>query len=387
MIIEDVMQRVCNKQPLFTSMLYRLQPRESTEVPTAGTDGEHLFYNKKFMESLTPDEQCAVLLHEVFHNVMRHVFRKKVRSMDRWNVATDFAINPLVEEDFKLPKGSLINKKYADMSAEEIYAILPKQKKQDWCDKDGWASGGQKKEGSIGKAFKKAMGKEGKDPKPTMSPEQLERIWKQEFSKLAQNYGNLPASLKRLVEKKFYIPTLDWVSLISSILSEDTNDYTFSNPDRRFLEEEFVFPGLHSIDTLKDVIFAYDTSGSITSQMLQSFYSETLHLFDSFSNLQGWLAICDTRLYSFKEVNGDNKYEDFDFMGGGGTSFEPVFEEIAKRELKPKAVFYFSDTEGYFPDTEPDYPVFWLVPSYVGDMNNQQVPFGTIVKFLPNRAN
>jgi len=47
--------------------------------------------------------------------------------------------------------------------------------------------------------------------------------------------------------------------------------------------------------------------------------------------------------------------------GGGGTSFVPVFDWITAAELRPDLMLYFTDAEGYFPATAPDYPVIWLV--------------------------
>ena len=45
----------------------------------------------------------------------------------RWNIACDYAINPLlVEAGFELPEGALLDPAYAGLSAEDIYARLPR---------------------------------------------------------------------------------------------------------------------------------------------------------------------------------------------------------------------------------------------------------------------
>jgi predicted metal-dependent peptidase len=48
-------------------------------------------------------------------------------------------------------------------------------------------------------------------------------------------------------------------------------------------------------------------------------------------------------------------------MGGGGTSFVPIFEWIRAQHLRPDLLVYFTDAEGEFPEVEPDFPVLWLV--------------------------
>lgn len=385
MIIQDAIDLICIKEPFFSSLIMNLKPIEDSTTPTMGTDGENLYYNKEFIDKLTKEEMCAVLLHETLHCAFSHLWRKQDRDHQKWNMATDYAINLIVNESFKLPSGTLLDTKYVGMSAEEIYDELPDlPKQQSWCDKDRWKDNKEQQDGKGKKPsiIDRITGRVAK--KGTMSENAKEEKWKEIFEKtIAKQYGKAPDSIKRLIEKNYFVPVIDWASLVSQLLSEDTNDYTFAQPDRRFLESDYILPGLHSIDRLKDVVFAYDTSGSISATDLNSFYIETMNLFNNFSSLQGWVAICDADLHSFKTIDNQATYDEFDFVGGGGTSFNPVFDEIKRQNIKPKAVFYFTDTEGDFPSEDPGYPVFWLVRSEVGDDYEPFVPFGTVIRFLP----
>jgi predicted metal-dependent peptidase len=411
MKIQEAIDAICEKEPLYSSLVRELHPIEDKNCPTMGTDGQNLYYNPEFMKTLTNQEICGVVLHETLHCVFRHIWRKDKRHHLLWNIAADYAINPTVVESYPIPKGALLDMKYYGMSAEEIYDSFDDKDKQDGEGEDG-EEGEDDKEGKEGKSGGGGNGKPkkqkwgdhgkwennkgkkqkkqswvdkilGKAKEIKVNNRALEEKWKKLMKKkLLNNYGKLPDSLKRIISKSYYIPVLDWTSLVSNLLSEDTNDYTFSQPDRRFMDSDFFFPGLASVDRLKDVIFAYDTSGSINDDDLHAFYMETISLFDNFSSLQGWVAICDSYLHSFKEINPQTTYNQFDFQGGGGTSFQPVFNKIKEQGLKPKAVFYFTDTEGDYPQEAPEYPVFWLVRSQVGDNYPIKVPFGTVVKFL-----
>lgn len=384
MTIQDAVDLICVKEPFFSSLVMSLKMVEDDTTPTMGTDGENLYYNKKFLESLTTEETCGVLLHETLHCAFSHLWRRGDREHTKWNMATDYAINLIVNESFKLPTGTLLDTKYVGMSAEEIYDELPPSpEQQSWCEKDRWKDNkdqpGKKGSPSI---IDRITGKVPK--KGTMSESAKEQKWKRIFEEnVAKQYGKAPDSVKRLIEKDYFVPVIDWASLVSQLLSEDTNDYTFAQPDRRFLEADYLLPGLHSVDRLKDVVFAYDTSGSISRQDLHAFYVETMNLFNNFSSLQGWVAICDAYLHSFKPIDNQSSYDEFSFIGGGGTDFNPVFDEIAKKNIRPKALFYFTDTQGDFPSEDPGYPVFWLVRSQVGDNYDPYVPFGTVIKFLP----
>jgi predicted metal-dependent peptidase len=61
-------------------------------------------------------------------------------------------------------------------------------------------------------------------------------------------------------------------------------------------------------------------------------------------------------------------------VGGGGTSFVPVFEEVHKLGFKPDALVYLTDGYGTFGDA-PDYPVLW------GDISHDPklYPWGEVV--------
>jgi predicted metal-dependent peptidase len=59
-----------------------------------------------------------------------------------------------------------------------------------------------------------------------------------------------------------------------------------------------------------------------------------------------------------------------EISGGGGTDFQPVFEWVAKEQLNPDLLVYFTDAEGQFPEREPAYPVAWLVKG------KARTPFG-----------
>lgn len=60
------------------------------------TDGRTLTYNPTFVTGLSPDELLGVLVHEVLHNALDHPARRSDRNIERWNIACDLAVNPLL---------------------------------------------------------------------------------------------------------------------------------------------------------------------------------------------------------------------------------------------------------------------------------------------------
>jgi predicted metal-dependent peptidase len=75
-----------------------------------------------FVETLNAAELAGVLAHEVMHPALQHHTRRGDRDQKRWNMACDYAINPLLlDAGLTLPKDVLIEYRFCGMSAERIY--------------------------------------------------------------------------------------------------------------------------------------------------------------------------------------------------------------------------------------------------------------------------
>jgi predicted metal-dependent peptidase len=101
------------------------------KFPTAGVSFEnnnfHLTIGKKFLE-WNLDERIAVLIHETRHILGLHMFRKGERDHELFNVATDIAINPIIDN---LPEDALFPQNFdfpENKSAETYYEFLKEEK-------------------------------------------------------------------------------------------------------------------------------------------------------------------------------------------------------------------------------------------------------------------
>jgi hypothetical protein len=87
----------------------------------------------------------GTLEHEVMHPALQHHTRRNGRDPSRWNMACDYAINPiLVDAGLTLPEGVLLEDRFRGMSAERIYNQLEEEEQsqqssddQDSQDSDG----------------------------------------------------------------------------------------------------------------------------------------------------------------------------------------------------------------------------------------------------------
>ena len=124
--------------PFFGSLLFRLKGRESRSIATMATDGVSLYYNSEFVDTLNSATLCGVLAHEVMHPALHHHVRRSGRNPRRWNEACDYAINPLLlDAGLSLPDGVLVDSRFRQMSAEQIYNQLENEAEQRSRDEDG----------------------------------------------------------------------------------------------------------------------------------------------------------------------------------------------------------------------------------------------------------
>ncbi len=104
--IEALKRKMLVKYPFFGSVVANVEYKEKYDINTAGTDGERIYYNPKFLESLSIDEQTFTFAHEVCHIAFNHILRSEGKDHGTWNVATDAVINQfLIRDGLKMPYG------------------------------------------------------------------------------------------------------------------------------------------------------------------------------------------------------------------------------------------------------------------------------------------
>src|SRR5205085_9613402 len=92
---------------------------------TAAIDARALYFNAEYVAALDFAEVQFVLAHAALHFALGHFDRRGQRTVRRWNVACDHAVNLLLIDDgLKAPPGALANHEFRGLSAEEIYPLL-----------------------------------------------------------------------------------------------------------------------------------------------------------------------------------------------------------------------------------------------------------------------
>ena len=175
--------------------------------------------------------------------------------------------------------------------------------------------------------------------------------------------GDTPGDLLRLLEK-VNITHIDWKSLLRQFIREVRGgSYRWLPPNRRFISKGLYLPGRRQ-KMFRGVV-ALDTSGS-TAEDLPGFVGEVERLIRSFGKFELTVIECDAVVGNVTMVSSDTKPHDWRkhrFSGGGGTNFTPVFEYIRAKRFRPDVLVFFTDGDGTCPQTNPGYPVLWLLTS------------------------
>ncbi len=381
--------RLILDKPFLGALVLRLplQAAKHDWCPTTATDARAFYFNPQYIDQLSMDQTQFMLAHEALHCALSHFARRQHRVKHRWDLACDFAINPLLLEDgLKPPHDALIFEEYKGMTAEEIYPLIEDNEQLETLDTHAYDRDNPKGR-DIGmdedELSRPDLPRQGHNPAPDDSDtrpgpgqagaqappplqaderETLNIQWQQRLAGAAQQAmqaGRLGGSLARMVDHLLQ-PQLPWRMLLAHYLSaQSRDDYTYMRPSRR--EGDHILPSLRSYQL--DLVVGLDTSGSIKQREIDEFLAE-IDALKGQIRARVTLLPCDAVLPEGAPWVYES-WERFEcpkhIKGGGGTSFLPVFEWVETQDLRPAILVYFTDADGEFPAREPNFPVIWLV--------------------------
>lgn len=394
--IKQTISSMLYKHPFYGYILSKMKWVEIKDdnnvfpLKTAATDGKNIYYNAKFFCGLDIHERVFLIAHEMMHCMLAHSQRYGHREEPQyWNMACDYAINDILirSKTGKFIECGLYNKKYENMSSEEIYRILLKEKppKKECLDnhitikiKESSSDDGENKNGSGKNDIK--IDKDG-NIEISMTQEEFDEM-KQDISDSiisaathARMAGRMPAELDFLVTE-FESPKIKWNSLLqTSIQSLFKSDYSWLVRNRRTIDRRFVLPTLH-YDEDVDIAVSIDTSGSITEEQRRTFLSEIYGILQYYKSFKLKIWTFDTKCHGLQEYDYTNieTLIDYKMRGGGGTDISSNYKFMKENDIVPKQFICLTDGYNYSNNwgDEDWCPVVWVIHSNP----KPDVPFG-----------
>lgn len=377
------------QQPFFGQIcLSKMQLKEHKGIQTAGVDGKHLFYNPSFIDSLSPDQLQGLLCHEALHLAQMHHTRRQNRDPQKWNLAGDYIINPIVRSaNMILPPGGVENPAYKGMFTEKVYSLIPDppqnnqgQGKNQKQNQQGRNPNGDPQTGYTEPGTGEVFDFPGSQPdqKPTQAEiaeeEQNTKTTIINAAKTAKAQGKLPGGFERLIEE-LTEAKVPWKEVLRRFLTTniDKQDYSFRAPNRRYIHTGIILPSLIG-ETVPPFVVAVDTSGSIRKEELIQFASEIDSILDNYDTTIT-ILYCDAKIQNTEVFTRENRPIRLDAKGGGGTDFRPVFQHVENEGIDPACLVFLTDMYGSFPTQAPYYPVLWVSTSDI-----KKAPFGEVTQ-------
>jgi len=356
-VMGEAKARILFTQPFYGTLLSMTDFIPEPAIKTMATDGINIYYSPEYTIALSKEERQGVLLHEISHCVYLHCSpkRRMNREHKRWNVASDYAINLEIRDmGYTLPPNVLLDDKYRDMNAEMIYDALPN---------------------NIDDLETLDVHIEPSDGTAEWDDMEDRIVAAYEMTKNADGAGRLPNGISRWLDK-MKKSRVKWERIFHRFVGQALarDDFSYSRCNRRMMPQDVYLPALRN-QIIGNVVIGVDTSGSITQGILEQFASELKkisHLVDEIT-----VMTCDADVHEVVKIR---KMDDFlkkiKFLGGGGTDFRPVFQEVEKRKEMPELLIYLTDAFGNFPERKPPYPVMWCLTD---DSGEKCIPWGESV--------
>jgi predicted metal-dependent peptidase len=374
---------------------------------TAYTDGVNKKYCRSFIEKLSDPELRGLVLHENLHVALKHLVRgKKQFKEDAYltNAAADFVVNDIIvnikstirtpkgdEWLVKVPVGGLYDAKFHGWSFPEVYNYLKqeveKKQKEQESEGGGQGDGQDSKSGDgdpldrRGKEYanaddvinghgnRKGTGFDEHDFDGELTEEEAKKLVEEidrkirEGGMLAGRMGsNLPRSITEGLE-----PKIDWRDVLREFFTsamKGKEEMTWRKLNKRHLANDVLYPSMED-ETVGKVIFAVDTSGSISNNDLGTVAKELASLCTLLPPEEIVVLWWDTEVHG-KQIFDVDTYNNIENLlkpqGGGGTYAGCVSEYISKNSMSAECVVVFTD--GYVEDKvkwDIDVPTLWIV--------------------------
>ena len=375
MDLDRAVKTLLIREPFYGLFLLNLNRYYGDKCDTAcvcrnGINTE-LCINKKFWDTLSDDEQLAILRHELGHILFKHITSSEYfGDHDKFNIAADCEVNsyiPILQKDpYCYPaRWNLENNK----GTKFYYENLPDE--PDQSQNDSGNSYDPNDSHASWKDFQDLS-----DTEKQLIENQIDYQAKNAVETCQKIIGSIPGELKEYLDSLFKIKpqVFNWKAyfrrVIGNLITSELY-LTRMRPSRRFPDSRGV-----KFKRKPHVLVGVDTSGSISDEELEDFFSEIYYLWKS--GVKVTIAQIDTKIEHIEEYNGKFNKE---IYGRGGTEFTDLINYYNERKKDFSTLVIFTD--GYVSLNLPSFRNgVWIITK---NGQHQDYPGTTI--YIPNNAN
>jgi predicted metal-dependent peptidase len=372
-VLENAVVRLLKNKPFYGHLLigfrrrfaagsYAIGVTVANGTPTLCVDAERY-------ADYPVEEQQALLEHVIKHLLHLHPVRGRGYHPLNWNLATDLAINPFIEN---LPIEALRPEHYrfeAGLAAEEYARLLKSLFAVGRLAGDGVGDADQDAGGQSGEGHDEQQEGLSKsrfvddhqcwsdaDSTPECLAEQVVRDLVRDA--LRKAHGEVPEDVKELVQGWLAPPIIPWRQVLRQFIGTAGRigrQSTWQRQHRRFQHDT---PGTRK-RRLLNLLVAIDVSESTDEGPLREAFA-----FELLQIARGRESRI-TVLYAHSRIRRIDKFRSSQAVaevlhGGGFTDLRPVFDYAREMHPQPAAIIYLTDGHGPAPE-QMELPTLWVL--------------------------
>ena len=205
----------------------------------------------------------------------------------------------------------------------------------------------------------------GDDGEPAEAPVDVtaeEQAWDEAMHQalnIARAEGKVPGQVEETIQGA-HASTLDWRTLLRRYMTDAaSHDYSWSVPNRRFIDGGLYLPSIRS-EGIETIVFIIDISSSLATATLAEFWAELREVAAEIRPESVIVLQVDTIVQDVAEYASDDLPSQIAVKGRGGTDYRPGFAWLDEQGIQPGVCLYFTDMEcSDYPEAEPAFPVLF----------------------------
>ena len=394
--IREAIIIILQKQRLFGEVLLQLPRENDLQLPVMmrlrwEDDRLVLVINPEKLANVRNDELQSLLEHEALHLIWMHPLRyASYPHQDLVQIATDVAVNQYLTEP---PQGTvtlsqlekaLRQKLMPKLDSQDYLNILeqlPAEQQEKLHQPGLKLNGGKQKENTTADKVKTADTHNGwQESKPSQQISNqivrlanIKRILNNSWRQTPQrDRGLLPGNVRSQLQKVQKTKIVDWRQVFRHqfglIARGQVNSHARFNR-RQPLRMDL--PGkVTRLDPAVDIFV--DNSGSVTDQEIVQTLEKMLKKTKLTANVYSF----DARVTTKQKLH-DGKKLDFRRTGGGGTSFQCIFDYLHQHHLTKRNRIIIIITDGWGEERINNYHyqnVYWLMMTKANQLSVKEPP-------------
>jgi predicted metal-dependent peptidase len=337
----------------------------SRQIPTACAGHGFIFFNPDFYDKIPEQTRITVMVHEIWHLILKHLERGKNCDPMSHNEAADHVINNGLEEDGFTFEGTTPCKdpQFKGQSTEQVYNTIWVKRQ-----KDGKMPSPEVMENHVPAELIEDLIDAVCQAEGT-TLEQQAQANEDALDSAGMSPGSVGGNLGRniTIHSQKVIATAPYEEIFAPYLTDPLSGgrRTYMRPNRRQhgAKSKLILPGRWKkkgpTNRLTHLGFAMDVSGSVTKKMETQMNNSLRTIKELLNPALMTVMFFDTRIVFEKTYTDKEAFSSLTVQAGGGTNLMDVYKRTA--EFEPEALVIFTDLEVGIPK-QPKWDTIWLVP-------------------------